>query len=70
MGTVVEGSRGWRASRAYPKHIYVSMSAHEAQLIDGDQLAWALSIYGVPIQLIAGETLAELAQALPEAGRA
>jgi hypothetical protein len=70
VGTVVEGSRGWRASRAYPKHIYVSMSAHEAQLIDGDQLAWALSIYDVPIELIAGKTLAEFPEGLPEARRA
>ena len=62
-GTVVECRQGWRASHAYPERIYVHSGAHDS-LLDGEQLAWALTAYGVPVELVACETLSDLAEAL------
>ena len=63
-GTVVECKRGWRASHAYPERIYVRSHAQDSPLFDGAQLARALSTYCVPVELLACETLTELAEAL------
>jgi hypothetical protein len=65
-GTVVECSQGWRASHAYPARIYVSSARHKAQLLDGERLALALAAYGVPVQLVWAETLAEVAAAVAD----
>jgi hypothetical protein len=65
-GTVVECSQGWRASHAYPARIYVSSGAHKAQLLEGEQLAWSLAVYGVPLELVACQNLADLAAALAQ----
>jgi hypothetical protein len=53
-GRVVECTRGWRASRAYPKAIYVPatrapywLSAERAA-----EVALALTDYGVPVELL------------------
>jgi hypothetical protein len=63
-GTVVECKLGWRASHAYPERIYVHSGAHDSPLLDGEELAWALTAYGVPVELVACETLSDLAEAL------
>jgi hypothetical protein len=63
-GTVVESKQGWRASHAYPERIYVRSGAQDSPLLDGEQLARALATYGVPVELLACETLADLTEAL------
>jgi hypothetical protein len=65
-GTVVGCSQGWRSSHAYPERIYVSSAAHKAQLLDGEQLAWKLAVYGVPVEVIPCAMLSELAKAIAE----
>jgi hypothetical protein len=69
-GTVVECKLGWRASHAYPERIYVHSGAHDSPLLDGEELARALSPYGVPVELVACETLSELAEALAQEAEA
>ena len=69
-GTVVECEHGWRASHAYPERVYVRRGAHDSPLLDGEQLARALSAYGVPVELVACETLGELAEALGQQAEA
>ena len=68
-GTVVECEHGWRASHAYPARIYVHDGA-DWPLLDAEQLAGALSSYGVPVQLVACETLSQLAHALAQEAEA
>jgi len=63
-GTVVECKLGWRASHAYPERIYVRSGAQDSPLLEGEKLAWALTAYGVPVELVACETLSDLAEAL------
>ena len=48
-GSVVESDRGWRASHAYPRHLYVprlGRGTHAAEISE------ALSSYGVPIEVL------------------
>ena len=63
-GTVVECKQGWRASHAYPERIYVRSGAQDTPLLDGEQLARALSAYWVPVELVACATLSDLVDAL------
>jgi hypothetical protein len=49
-GTVIECERGWRASRAYPKRIYVPADAGEPWRVGWDEVALALCRYGVPVE--------------------
>ena len=48
-GSVVEGESGWRASHAYPKHLFLppSQRREEVELIRD-----ALSDYGVPVDIL------------------
>jgi hypothetical protein len=48
-GTVVEGSRGWCASRAYPARLYVPAGLGGGRGVD---LACGLAEYGVPVELV------------------
>jgi hypothetical protein len=52
-GTVVECERGWRASRAYPRRIYVPADAGEPWRVGWDEVALALCRYGVPVEPLA-----------------
>jgi hypothetical protein len=52
-GTVVECKDGWRASRAYPQHIYLpARGQRDDAPAKPRELATALSSYGVPVELI------------------
>jgi hypothetical protein len=52
-GTVVECEDGWRASRAYPKRIYLPQQGHgDDARARPRELAAALSSYGVPVEVI------------------
>lgn len=76
-GTVVECERGWRAERAYPASLAVPAPRrsrrrghilrprrHQPRSRSSAEIADALCEYGVPIELVACETLGELAAAL------
>jgi hypothetical protein len=53
-GQVVECERGWRASRAYPKTIYVPPTRAPLWLSveHADVIALSLTDYGVPVELL------------------
>lgn len=52
-GTVVECKGGWRASRAYPQHIYLPVRGQRDDApARPHELVAALSSYGVPVELI------------------
>ncbi len=53
-GGVVECTRGWRASRAYPKTIYVptTRAPYWLRAERVDEVALALTDYGVPVELL------------------
>jgi hypothetical protein len=83
-GTVVECERGWRAERAYPASLAVPAPCRGRQKRrmlprrqqrspsrPAAEIAAALREYGVPVELVACETLGELAAAFEaRAGRA
>lgn len=52
-GTVVECARGYRASHAYPRRIFVPADAGEAWRIGWDEVALGLCRYGVPVEPLA-----------------
>jgi hypothetical protein len=52
-GTVVECARGYRASHAYPKRIFVPADAGEAWRVGWDEVALGLCRYGVPVEPLA-----------------
>jgi hypothetical protein len=60
-GTVVECTSGWRASHAYPAHLYLpAPSVHWVSFLGGlpqslrpvEEIAVGLAEYGVPIELL------------------
>jgi hypothetical protein len=76
-GTVVECTRGWRAERAYPASLAVPAPRPQArkrhllrprrkasESLPAAHIADALGEYGVPTELVACETLGDLAAAL------
>lgn len=63
-GQVVECSLGWRASHAYPERIYLYGGSGAGSRFEPDWLAFALASYGVPVELSACATQAELVKAL------
>lgn len=74
-GRVVECERGWRAARAYPALLYVPAllgGAHtagpppERPLLPAEVITRALDAYGVPVELIACETLRQAAEMLAD----
>jgi hypothetical protein len=52
-GTVVECERGYRASHAYPRRIFVPADAGEPWQIGWDEVALGLCRYGVPVEPLA-----------------
>jgi hypothetical protein len=68
-GRVVVCERGWRAELAYPASLYVPIltggtGRHRPKgevPLPAEMVAQALLVYGVPIELVAGETLREVA---------
>lgn len=81
-GTVIECAGGWRASLAYPSAIFVPTARGRRVPLSGrlptprrpvEELALALGVYGVPVEIVDCWTRAELTTALqgpaePEAG--
>jgi len=78
-GTVVECERGWRASYAYPFRIYVPTGPHRSRSepsghllgwrprytpLPVEEIAEALSEYGVAVELVSSGSVAELAATL------
>jgi hypothetical protein len=51
-GTVIECERGFRASCAYPEHLYVPIGGVVASGHQYRTLAAALEIYGVPVEAL------------------
>ena len=66
-GRVVEGERGYRASHAYPAHLYVpGRSLNGASEVSPEEVALALTAYGVPVELLEGLTKRRVTDALVE----
>lgn len=72
-GSVVECERGWRASHAYPAHIYVPTPTRRwLSLVTGmtkpclpaREITLALADYGVPVEIVECADLRDLAAAL------
>ncbi len=67
-GSVVEGSLGWRATRAYPAHIYVPTHRENGRRVNAENIARGLADYGVPVEIVGkvgervGPALAEIRQ--------
>lgn len=49
-GTVVESERGWRASHAYPKQLYVPLAKRNRGA--ANEIEKHLRDYGVPVELL------------------
>lgn len=50
-GGIVEGELGWRAAAAYPLEVRVP-----AQLEHAEEIAAALAVYGVPVEVVGAPT--------------
>ena len=56
-GSVIEGERGWRASHAYPRRLYVpSRSLAGSTTVTPAEVALDLTAYGVPVELLDAAT--------------
>jgi hypothetical protein len=71
-GSVIEGDRGLRASRGYPRRLYVpSRSLAAPATVTPTDVALELTDYGVPVELLDAATksglCAELSSALADA---
>ena len=51
-GEVVECERGWRASHAYPAHVYVPVRDGRRPRLTQEEIALGLADYGVPVDLL------------------
>ena len=65
-GTVLECERGWRASSAYPHHLYLPAEALARHGQAPDEIALHLCDYEVPVEIVDRD----LRSALPELARA
>ena len=64
-GEVVEGSRGWRASNAYPAELWVpQMHMNRRRVADLESLALQLADYGVPVRISDGLTARDVVDEL------
>lgn len=66
---MVECQRGWHGERAYPASIYVPLLCAQGRFLlacspRAETVALALGSYGVPIESVACESVAELARRL------
>ena len=60
-GRIVEGEQGWRATNAYPEHLFVPVLGRRSRVIGWARpspadVARALEEYGVPVELVPGST--------------
>lgn len=64
-GEVIEGSRGWRAARAYPAEIWIPHADLRRQPVaELEDIAVELADYGVPVHICDGMTAREVIAAL------
>lgn len=64
-GSVIECRRGWRASCAYPAHIWVpTLRASREAAAAAEEIALELADYGVPIEILECTTREEVIAAL------
>ena len=55
-GRIIECERGWRASHAYPQQLLLPARAATGEVSrDLDEIAAALSVYGVPVLPLVGD---------------
>lgn len=68
-GEVLECEQGWRASRAYPAALYVPTTGrpYRLRVKTAEEIALALTEYGVPVELLDGGTPEEAVAALGSA---
>ncbi len=60
-GQVVEGMRGWRASRAYPAEVWLpEVHLNRKHVSRPEQVALELGDYGIPVRVCNGVTVREL----------
>ena len=70
-GEVVEGSRGWRASRAYPAEVWLPQLDIDGNDIAGvEEIALDLADYGVPVRVCDGRTGRDVVSDLSPRGTA
>lgn len=66
-GEVVEGTRGWRASHAYPAELWVpGVDGNGCEIADAGAIALDLADYGVPIHVCDGLDGHEVMAGLPQ----
>lgn len=66
-GEVVEGSRGWRASHAYPAQLWVpGVDGNGCEVADAGAVALDLADYGVPVHICDGRDAREVIAQLPK----
>jgi hypothetical protein len=65
-GLVVDGGLGWRASYAYPTHIYVPRHRGSGGEVNTGRIARGLADYGVPVEIVAEHIGVEVDRALQE----
>jgi hypothetical protein len=64
-GRVFEGTRGWRASHAYPAELWVPRVELDGELVaDAGSAAIGLADYGVPVHVCEGMTDREVVETL------
>ena len=66
-GDVVEGARGWRASYAYPRELYVpEVHVNRRRLRGLEAMAFELADYGVPVRICEGMTARDVVDDLAD----
>ena len=61
----MEGSRGWRASRAYPAEVWLPQLDIDGHDIAGiEEIALDLADYGVPVRVCDGRTARDVVSEL------
>lgn len=65
-GFVVEAGLGWRASHAYPAHIYVPTHREDGRRVDATNIARGLADYGVSVEIVEKGVGEEVRRALAE----
>jgi hypothetical protein len=66
-GRVIEGSRGWRASHAYPARLWLpGIDGNACRIADIDAIVRDLAGYGVPVHVCEGLDAHEVMAHLPQ----
>jgi hypothetical protein len=65
-GSVAESGLGWRASHAYPTHLYVPTHREDRRRVDAEKISVELADYGVPVEVVGRGVGEEVGRALAE----